>query len=194
MVSLSIPPVLNWGDICLNLVPPELFLESLFYCGGNLLLLIILCENCRPVLSTHIGALSVSSSGIVNSEEEVNNRFIREVHRVKQNLQCFSMVRGRSAYFSIGGVRLVASRIADRCVNETLIEVSLAINMFYTPKTASCNSGNLQIGLLFQLVEKLRGNNCHFDAEISVYVYFSTSDYHRFDHCVTSPHVHHPGS
>mgnify|MGYP001558180906 CR=1 FL=1 len=78
------------------------FIEDIDQYPGNVLLRLVVKENNRPILGTHIRSLSVERGRIMYGKEHFQNFFAGGLVRIINDLNRFSMTGLATANFPVG--------------------------------------------------------------------------------------------
>ena len=119
--------------------------DAFFFQKGNeflrkIPLLLGRIKNLAAVLRSHIVPLSVQRSGIMRGKKDLQKFRVRNVGRIKSNLDGFGMARPTRTDFPIGRIFDVSTRVAG---NYCCYTVESLKNSFGTPKTTASKNGGL---------------------------------------------------
>lgn len=147
MIVLSIPPLTRRQHLRdhLTLLPPLLSDQSR-HLLGHLFLLLIVIEDPTPVLTSRVRALPILCRGIMHLVEELQQRAVRHLLRIKRHLQCLGVARPSSAHGAVRRVRRVAADVAHAGVEDGVAREVVAVEMFDAPKATGGDGGFLGVG------------------------------------------------
>lgn len=136
MIVLRIPPIASRQNLGRNtLFPP--FLSHLRRQTPRLLLLrLIMKENRTPILTARIRSLAINSRRIMHLIEELQQRSIRHLLRIKPDLQRLCMSGAAGAYGAVGRVRGIAADVADAGVEQLRRGEVVAVHVLDAPEAA----------------------------------------------------------